>query len=464
MATSTRIVDIKGGLNLVTPPLKRRGTNMQVVQNFRNDQDGGITRVGGYERFDGQQGPSEAIYWNIPFDNGSVAPQVGQTIVGGTTGTTAVVLSFVVNSGMWSNCDAAGVIYAVSVNGTFLDNETIEATSEGGFSTGFSDGFELGISDNICSSSLFAFGTTSSPFVKIYNTSTWAQVSNPASLPPNDVYSVDFHPAYTIMVCGHADSEYLTIYNTSTWGKLTNPSSIPTSDVAAVKFNSDGTQLAVLSTNGIIVYSSADSDPSNWTVVSTGISTVPSYTATDAPEIAFGKNDTLLAVPDANSPYVHIWNTSTWSKVSNPSTLPTGGGKGVAFCPDGSLLAVGHATSPYITIYNTSDWSKVSNPSTLPDDTVSALSFNKAGTDLQVAYNDLVTFYDVSDWSVINTTSGSFSVEIPKFITYSKSDEFRGFTAASTNYVGVWDGDNTNNLSPLAHLFETEIVFGCAFD
>ena len=41
-----------------------------------------------------------------------------------------------------------------------------------------------------------------------------------------------------------------------------------------------------------------------------------------------------------------------------------------------TTMAVAHATSPYVTIYNTSDWSKVTNPSTLPAGTGNGVAFN----------------------------------------------------------------------------------------
>ena len=85
---------------------------------------------------------------------------------------------------------------------------------------------------------------------------------------------------------------------------------------------------------------------------------------------------TTMAVAHSSSPYVTIYNTSDWSKVSNPSTLPSGTGLGVTFNSDGSLMAVAHSGSPYATIYNTSDWSKVSNPSTLPPNTGIGVAFN----------------------------------------------------------------------------------------
>ena len=75
-----------------------------------------------------------------------------------------------------------------------------------------------------------------------------------------------------------------------------------------------------------------------------------------------------------NSPYVTIYNTSDWSKVANPATLPTYTANGCAFSPDGALLAVAHNYSPCVTIYNTSDWSKVGDATPVSGN-ISAISF-----------------------------------------------------------------------------------------
>ncbi len=71
---------------------------------------------------------------------------------------------------------------------------------------------------------------------------------------------------------------------------------------------------------------------------------------------AFSPDGTLLAVAHVGSPYITIYNTSTWAKLANPSILPSNTAYGCAFSPDGTLLAVAHVGSPYITVYNTSTW------------------------------------------------------------------------------------------------------------
>ena len=71
---------------------------------------------------------------------------------------------------------------------------------------------------------------------------------------------------------------------------------------------------------------------------------------------AFSSDGTLLAVAHLSSPYITIYDTSTWAKLANPSTLPTNTAYGCEFSPDGTLLAVAFYNYPYRTIYNTSTW------------------------------------------------------------------------------------------------------------
>ena len=92
--------------------------------------------------------------------------------------------------------------------------------------------------------------------------------------------------------------------------------------------------------------------------------------------------DPVIAVGHDNSPYVSVypWDAGFGTKYSNPSTLPTGIGYGVAFSPDGTVLAVAHGTSPYISVYS---WdagfgTKYSDPSTLPTGIGMGVAFSPA--------------------------------------------------------------------------------------
>lgn len=60
----------------------------------------------------------------------------------------------------------------------------------------------------------------------------------------------------------------------------------------------------------------------------------------------------LLATASGSQTYLQ----NVDSKLALLPVSTAGTGRGCAFSPDGSLLAVAHDSSPYITVYNTSTW------------------------------------------------------------------------------------------------------------
>jgi hypothetical protein len=85
---------LKGGLNLVTPPLSIPDGMVRESLNFEVDVDGGYRRVAGYERFDGRPQPSDAIFSSLPCTfAGATRPQSGDTITGLTSGASGVVIA-----------------------------------------------------------------------------------------------------------------------------------------------------------------------------------------------------------------------------------------------------------------------------------------------------------------------------------------------------------------------------------
>jgi hypothetical protein len=83
---------LKGGLNLVTPPLSMPDGMCREALNFEADIDGGYRRVAGYERFSGKAEPSSATYKIINCTFVST-PIAGDTITGLTSGATGVVIA-----------------------------------------------------------------------------------------------------------------------------------------------------------------------------------------------------------------------------------------------------------------------------------------------------------------------------------------------------------------------------------
>jgi hypothetical protein len=97
-----------------------------------------------------------------------------------------------------------------------------------------------------------------------------------------------------------------------------------------------------------------------------------------------------IAVAHDFTPFItaYPWGVSGFgAKYSNPATLPTGSGRGVAFSPAGDAMAVAHSSSPRITAY---PWSgsgfgtKFANPATLPPASGTGVAFNPLGNAIAV--------------------------------------------------------------------------------
>jgi len=112
---------MEGGLNLTDPVLNLRAGECLAGINHEPAIPRGYRRVEGFERFDGQPAPSEAIYWLVSFKTGSVEIPVGSTITSKTgagvpsqiTGRTLTLP--VVTSGTWAGGNAAGYVIAVEL-------------------------------------------------------------------------------------------------------------------------------------------------------------------------------------------------------------------------------------------------------------------------------------------------------------------------------------------------------------
>lgn len=100
----------------------------------------------------------------------------------------------------------------------------------------------------------------------------------------------------------------------------------------------------------------------------------------------------FLGVAHATSPYVSIYPFSSLgfgTKLTDPVSLPTGTGNGIAFAADGKSLAIAHATTPFISAYPFSGAGigvKYSNPGTLPAGTGNDIAFRPQGDAVVMAH------------------------------------------------------------------------------
>jgi hypothetical protein len=85
-------VVMRGGLDIATAALFAKPGTLRLAYNYEPFVGGGYERIGGIERFDGRPRPSDASYIMLRFTLTGVAPLVGETINGLTSGATGVVI------------------------------------------------------------------------------------------------------------------------------------------------------------------------------------------------------------------------------------------------------------------------------------------------------------------------------------------------------------------------------------
>ena len=118
---------------------------------------------------------------------------------------------------------------------------------------------------------------------------------------------------------------------------------------------------------------------------------------------AVSPNGGFVAVGHFNSPYVAVYNTTTWARVTLSGGNPAGTVKDAHFSPDGSLLALAHSTSPFLTVYNTATWTKVTITGGNPEGDGESCRFSPSGDHLAVGHatSPFLTVYEVSGWAKV---------------------------------------------------------------
>lgn len=122
---ATQTFALTGGLDLVTPPLQIPPGRVIAGTNYEPRPEG-YRRIEGIERLDGQIKPSEASYSYMTFNAGNTALVAGQTVTGGTSGATGILLADgVLQSGTYGGSNAVGYLVLTAVAGTWVSGENI---------------------------------------------------------------------------------------------------------------------------------------------------------------------------------------------------------------------------------------------------------------------------------------------------------------------------------------------------
>ena len=111
----TEVFGLNGGLDLVSPALALKPGNLISATNWEPDIAGGYRRMYGIERLDGRTSPSAADYYLFSCTITSTI-NVGDTVTGGTSAKTAVVL----------RVNGTTELVVTKVSGAFTDGEALK--------------------------------------------------------------------------------------------------------------------------------------------------------------------------------------------------------------------------------------------------------------------------------------------------------------------------------------------------
>jgi hypothetical protein len=111
-----------GGLDLLTPSLTLQPGACRDMQNFECAQNGGYSRIGGYERYDGRPAPSDATFTIVQVVSFVNVPSVGDPIAQSSSGASGTVAAVVNNPG-------SRYMVVTQVTGAFDTSGVITSTS-----------------------------------------------------------------------------------------------------------------------------------------------------------------------------------------------------------------------------------------------------------------------------------------------------------------------------------------------
>lgn len=197
----------------------------------------------------------------------------------------------------------------------------------------------------------------------------------------------------TYLAAVGTNTPYVYIYKRSgdDFTKLANPSTLPTNITEGCAFSNNLDYLAVCGGGAIIYKRSID------TFTALGAPFSGGEPPTALTDVCWSSDNTYLAFGRSVSTFLYLYKRSgdTFTKLADPSILPTGGVNSLAFSPDGNYLVVGHATTPFITIYKRSGdlFTKLANPATLPPNSLQGVAFSGDGKYLHAARQGLGAKY-----------------------------------------------------------------------
>jgi peptidoglycan/xylan/chitin deacetylase (PgdA/CDA1 family) len=255
--------------------------------------------------------------------------------------------------------------------------------------------------------------------------------------------------------------------------------------IQVLEYNKDGTQITSSGSPDIRTYATLSAvahvgSPYITIYKRSGDTFTKLSNPTDLPTstgraVSFDPTGTYLAVAHDGSPYITIYKRSgdTFTKLSNPSSLPTGNGYGVSFDPTGMYLAVAHEVSPYVTVYKRTldTFAKLPNPADLPTGHGRSVLFDPTGAYLAVGHTTtpFITVYK-RDGDVFTKLPSPTDVPAGDGwgLAFTSNSTYLAVGHSNTPFITVYkrEGDVFTKLTdPIGTLdLPSDAVWGLSFD
>lgn len=278
---------------------------------------------------------------------------------------------------------------------------------------------------------------------------TLTKQTNPATAPTGTVQNAGWLANGTLLCVAHTTTPFVTIYSVSgtTLTKLSDPATLPTGNARDCSFSPDGLFLAVAHTTSpfMTVYSITYAGATPTFTKVTNPATLPGGTTSYG--VAWSPNSTYLTVSSGSSPFIQTYthSGSTFTKIPDPATLPGSLTQSVSYDPTGAWLTTAESSTPFIRNYavSGSTFTAQSNPAVLPAGSGQSISWAPSGAFVSVGHSTtpFFTTYSVSGstFSKIGNPSTLPSGSCNGVGWSPDSNLLACATGNSPTYFGVWE-------------------------
>ncbi len=183
----------------------------------------------------------------------------------------------------------------------------------------------------------------------VYDTTTWKQLYQSSTYFSYAINDMEYTPDDKFVILALSRSTYyrnvalLDVENSYTQDSDTYFGTGSTSVAYRIAISPDGKYIAYGYSSKIAIY---DTSQTPFSIKNVTVSTCGAIY-----DVQFSNDGTLLMIACENSPYVALLEVGTWTKLDDPSVLPSSKGVACAFKNDDTEISIGLYSNPYLLSY-----------------------------------------------------------------------------------------------------------------